>query len=268
MISPNVNRLARCITAWLFGAATIVASEDTGATWKCGVAQTKITPGKLLWMGGFAARKHPAEGTLDDLYVNTLVAAIEAVLAQPLRPLSPVFRAAFEFVALDFGAQPTRAELDTIGRGTDYRALWARRLSAELAADKTFASGYPACPVQVWRLGEDQLWIAIGGEVCVDYALRFKRAFGSGTWVNGYANDVMAYIPSRRLWEEGGYQAGAFEVYGLPAPRWCSEIEDRIAGAVGRLVKRFQGAEISPARAAADRDSNHPTLSGSGGKRQ
>ena len=120
------------------------------------------------------------------------------------------------------------------------RARWARRLSAELAAGKVFERGYPEYPVQVWRLGSGQLWIALGGEVCVDYALRFKREFGSDTWVNGYANDVMAYIPSRRLWEEGGYQAGAFDVYGLPATRWCLEIEDRIAGTVAQLVKVVQ----------------------------
>src|SRR6185295_419669 len=63
-------------------------------------------------------------------------------------------------------------------------------------------------------------------------APKFRAAFefvslDSGVWVTGYANDVMAYIPSRRLWEEGGYQAGAFEVYGLPATRWCPDIEDR-----------------------------------------
>jgi len=50
----------------------------------------------------------------------------------------------------------------------------------------------------------------------------------------------MAYIPSRRLWEEGGYQAGAFEVYGLPANRWGSDIEERIASAVNRLVEKVR----------------------------
>jgi hypothetical protein len=92
----------------------------------------------------------------------------------------------------------------------------------------------------VWRLGDDQLWVALGGEVCVDYVLRFKKEYGPQIWVNGYANDVMAYIPSRRIWEEGGYQAGAFEVYGLPANRWCPDIEDRITGAVARLLKQIR----------------------------
>ena len=171
---------------------------------------------------------------------ENLAAAVEAVLQKPMRPVAPKFRAGFEFIPLDFGEQPTKDELETAGKGTDYRARWARRLSSELAAGKTFAHGYPEYPVQVWKLGADQLWIALGGEVCVDYALRFKREFGSDIWVNGYANDVMAYIPSRRLWEEGGYQAGAFDVYGLPATRWCPDIEQRIAGAVTRLVEQVR----------------------------
>jgi hypothetical protein len=70
--------------------------------------------------------------------------------------------------------------------------------------------------------------------------LRFKKEFGAGAWVTGYANDVMAYIPSRRLWEEGGYQSGAFDVYGLPANRWCPDIEDRIADAVKQLVGKVR----------------------------
>lgn len=169
-----------------------------------------------------------------------LAAAVQTVLENPMRPVAPKFRAAFEFVSLDFGEQPTKDELETVGKGTDYRARWARRLSSELATGKSLAKSYPEYPAQVWKLGTDQLWIALGGEVCVDYALRFKREFGPETWVTGYANDVMAYIPSRRLWEEGGYQAGAFEVYGLPATRWCPDIEQRIAGAVTRLVEQVR----------------------------
>lgn len=38
------------------------------ATWKVGVAQTKITPERRLPMAGYAGRKEPAEGTEQDLY--------------------------------------------------------------------------------------------------------------------------------------------------------------------------------------------------------
>jgi len=81
------------------------------------------------------------------------------------------------------------------------------------------------------------LVIGMGAETVVDYALRFKVKYGPGTWVCGYTDDMIAYIPSRRVWQEGGYEGGSnlFE-YGRPALRWAGDIEDRIAAAVHGLV--------------------------------
>jgi len=169
-----------------------------------------------------------------------LAAAVEGVLAKPMIQVAPRLRTAFAFTNLDFGEKPTTAELEAAAKADNYRARWAKRLLAESASGRTFARGYPEYPVNAWQLGTNLLWLALGGEVCVDYALRFRKEFGANTWVTGYANDVMAYIPSRRLWEEGGYQAGAFDVYGLPANRWCPDIEERIASTVARLVKSIR----------------------------
>jgi hypothetical protein len=85
------------------------------------------------------------------------------------------------------------------------------------------------------------LWIGMGAETVVDYALRFKAEFGEGTWVLGYADDMISYIPSRRVWEEGGYEGGSnLYEYGRPAFRWAGDIEDRIAAGVHRLVKQVR----------------------------
>ena len=85
------------------------------------------------------------------------------------------------------------------------------------------------------------LVIGLGAETVVDYALRFKREFGPGTWVCGYADDMIAYIPSRRVWEEGGYEGGSnLYEYGRPAFRWAGDIEDRIAASVQKLVRRVR----------------------------
>lgn len=210
----------------------------------CGVSMRAVEeryPGAvaMFWQGCGSDQSCAPRGTvaLCRQRGQELAQAIQETLQHPMRPVTPRFQAALELIPLDFGEQPTAKELETVAAGTDYRARWARRLLGELAAGHAFAVRYPEYPVQVWKLGDHQLWIGLGGEVCVDYALRFKREYGPGTWVNGYANDVMAYIPSRRLWEEGGYQAGAFEVYGLPANRWCADIEERIASTVARLVK-------------------------------
>ena len=234
----------------VFGYAAHTSCLTQNQLWSadyCGVtmrAMEEKFPGAqaMFWQGCGSDQSAAPRGTvaLCRQRGEDLAGSVQAVLDHPMRPLAPRLRTAQEFVSLDFGEQPTADELARAGKGTDYRARWARRLSSELALGRSFAKGYPEYPVQIWMLGKDQLWIALGGEVCVDYALRFKRQYGTNVWVNGYANDVMAYIPSRRLWEEGGYQAGAFDVYGLPANRWCPDIEDRIAGAVARLVKQVR----------------------------
>jgi hypothetical protein len=111
---------------------------------------------------------------------------------------------------------------------------------AKLEAGESFPDSYPY-PVHAWQLGKEMLVIGTGAETVVDYALRFRREYGPGTWTCGYADDMIAYIPSRRVWEEGGYEGGSslFE-YGRPAFRWAGDVEDRIAAAVGRLVKEVR----------------------------
>lgn len=91
--------------------------------------------------------------------------------------------------------------------------------------------------VQVWAFGKDLLTINLPGEVVVDYGLRFKKENDPArTWVNSYTNDVPSYIPSQRVWEEGGYEAaGAMVYYGRPN-RFASGVEEVIAKAVQDLV--------------------------------
>jgi neutral ceramidase len=78
----------------------------------------------------------------------------------------------------------------------------------------------------------------------VDYAIRFKAEFGSRTWVAGYCNDVMTYIPSLRVLKEGGYEGGkAMIPYGQPASRWGDDVEDLITSAARDLVANFEKAK-------------------------
>src|SRR5690606_21367943 len=115
---------------------------------------------------------------------------------------------------------------------------------------KLAASGIPAThdyPVQVWRLGDEITFAALGGETVVDYALRLKAELGANTWVAGYSNDVMAYIPSERVRQEGGYEGATSMIpYTLPAP-WAPGLEDRIVAAVKSLAA---GPELSARRGA------------------
>ncbi len=174
-------------------------------------------------------------------YGQRLAVAVDEVLEKPMRPVESELRMAFETIELDFQGPPTRDELNAAAAGGGYRARWGKRLLKQLDSGVPFDKSYPY-PVQVWRLGGKQLWIALGGEVVVDYPLRFKATYGPTTWTAGYSNDVMAYIPSDRVWQEGGYEAGAFEVYGLPTTRWAPGVEKRVVDAVQRLVKQCGGS--------------------------
>jgi hypothetical protein len=97
---------------------------------------------------------------------------------------------------------------------------------------------YYPYPVQVWQFGKDLTWIALGGEVVVDYDLRLKKLFGPGKlWVSGYSNDVFAYIPSLRVLKEGGYEGGGAMIYYVQPGPWAPAVEEMIISAVERQVR-------------------------------
>jgi hypothetical protein len=174
-------------------------------------------------------------------YGHMLAAAVEDALEQPLETVAPGLRFAFEYVELPYLQVASREELLAARQGdNEIRARWAGRMLDKLERGEKFPVSYPY-PVHAWRLGTQTLVIGMGAETVVDYALRFKKEFGQGTWVCGYADDMIAYIPSRRVWEEGGYEGGSnLYEYGRPAFRWSGDIEDRIAATVHKLVKQVR----------------------------
>jgi neutral ceramidase len=190
---------------------------------------------------------------LAERYGNMLAAAVEEALLAPPRTLSPELRTTMEMVTLRLGPAPTEAELEKLA--TDASSLtsrWAKRLLADLKAGKPFVRSYPY-PLQAWQFGGQQLLITLGGEPVVDWALEFKKEFGSQTWVAGYCNDVMTYIPSLRVLKEDmpplaqarwGYEgAQAMMVYGLPASRWAEDVEDLVNACARHMVARLQASE-------------------------
>ncbi|MGD9495133.1 MAG: neutral/alkaline non-lysosomal ceramidase N-terminal domain-containing protein [Armatimonadota bacterium] len=192
------------------------------------------------------------ELALAEQYGQMLADAVEEVLAGEMQPVAGGLATAFAWVELAYEKVATRETLLPVAAGddSDLHVRWAKRMLALLDAGAVFPGGYEY-PVQAWRLGAEDgaassselLLIAIGGEAVVDYSLRFKRDFGPGTWVCGYANDMAAYIPSRRVWEEGGYEGGPhLDEYGRPAWRWAGDVEDRIAATVQAVVAQV-GAE-------------------------
>lgn len=172
-------------------------------------------------------------------YGRMLSDAVEEALESKMESISPQLTPAFSFVDLAYEELVDLEKLKPIAGGNrPLQARWATRMIQKIEAGETFSDRYPF-PVQAWKMGNELLFIGMGGEAVVDYSLRFKQEFPLRTWVCGYANYMAAYIPSRRVWEEGGYEGGPhLDEYGHPAWRWKGDIEKRIAGSVREIVRQ------------------------------
>lgn len=180
---------------------------------------------------------------LCEKYGKMLSDAVEEVIAKPMQPISSGLRTAFRFVKLDYEEVVTKEKLLPITTGNnDIHARWARRMLEMTDKGIQFPTSYNYYPVQAWQFGKELLLIGTGAELLVDYSLRFKREFGKGsTWVCGYVNTMVAYIPSKRVWEEGGYEGGPhLDECGHPAWRWAGNIEECIVKAVHQVVKHVR----------------------------
>jgi hypothetical protein len=178
-------------------------------------------------------------------YGDLMGIAVGDVLRRQMRVLDGPLRAAFDEADLPFRTPPSRDDLEARLKKTPtgMAARHARLMLDEIDRAGRIHDRYPY-PVQVWQFGTGLTLIALGGEVVVDYSLRFKRQYGADdTWVAGYSNDVMGYIASERVLAEGGYEGGGAMInYGRPGPL-APGVEGVIAGKVGELVTRVGGRQ-------------------------
>ncbi len=174
-------------------------------------------------------------------YGDEFADGVDAVLESSLKPIAPSLKTAYEEIDLPFGTLPTRAELEVAAQQAKPEGRWAKYMLTQWDRDGKLPATYPY-PVQAWRLGDNLTWILLGGEAVVDYSLRLKSELGpKKTWVSSYTNDVMAYIPSRRVLAEGGYEGGGARIpYGLPAP-WDPKVENQIVDEVHKLAAQVAG---------------------------
>jgi neutral ceramidase len=174
------------------------------------------------------ARKHGA----------SLAGEVERIMRGKLIPVAGPVRSAFEVTELEF-APHTREQFEEELTSTNPSVV--RRAQAMLKAyNERLPVRRTPYPVQAVRIGRELTIIALGGEVVVDYSLRAKKEFGAGTnlIVAGYSNDVMCYIPSRRILKEGGYEAvDSMIYYGQPGP-FTDDVEDRVFVSIRRVMRR------------------------------
>ncbi|MDC0176490.1 hypothetical protein OAJ60_06125, partial [Planctomycetaceae bacterium] len=179
---------------------------------------------------------------------RTLATAVEAAMQNRQVEVHGPLRVALGHVQLDYQPAPTRKQLEDYLAGVaspfkDYELTrtHAARLLRQIKKGNKLRRTYDF-PVQTVRFGRQLVLVALAGETVVDYSLRLKKELrGNGAvWVSGYNNDVFAYIPSRRLLAEGGYEPRRSMNYVTgtvqPGP-FDPSIEERIIGKVHELLR-------------------------------
>ncbi len=203
----------------------------------------KAHPGAaaLFFLGCGADTNPNPRGTMEYVraYGHSMAQAVQQALSNPMRPVRGPLHTAFDRVELPFDTPPTREQLQARLQDPDiYVQRHARNLLEELDRNGKLRSSYPY-PITVVKFGKDLTLVALAGEVVVDYALRLKRELTppDKLWVAAYSNDVFAYIASKRVLAEGGYEADTSMIYyGLPGP-WAPAVEDIVVGKVLQMVR-------------------------------
>lgn len=251
MVARNSNRAPHAI---LFGYSchtTALSGQSVNGDY-AGYAQAQLEtwyPGStalfVMGCGGDAnplprimQSSEPDAVELASMYGKILATAAKLVINSKMTPIGGPLKVAYGIAEVPFQKPPTLAELEVRARTlVGARKHYNDYLLSVIRKEGKLMDRYPY-PVHAWMFGKDLTFIGLTGENVVDYCLRFKGEYGwDNTWVAGYNNELLSYIPSLRVLKEGGYEGteGMAE-YGLPGP-FGYAVEEVIAQKVDELVK-------------------------------
>lgn len=87
------------------------------------------------------------------------------------------------------------------------------------------------------QLAHGLAFIAMNGEVVVDYGLYVKELTKKQVLPLAYSNGMIGYVPTAKQLEEGGYESkDSFYYFGLPAP-FSDELETRIKEGIRKIIE-------------------------------
>jgi len=167
---------------------------------------------------------------------RSLSKAVQEALSGELHQVRPPIRTAYAKVDLDF--RPFNLGSYQKDILSDNRYLQHRAKLMLEAYNKGWDLSRFHYPIQAVRFNNDLAILALSGEVVVDYSLRMKKMYSNeNLFVAGYCNEVMCYIPSRRVLDEGGYEPNESMIYyGLPGP-FAGNVEEKIVTAIQHIMK-------------------------------
>ena len=205
-------------------------------------------PGAVaLFMIGCGADANPQpRGELEHAQRNgeELASAVESAVGRDGRQVQGPLRAELLHFPIPLAPAPSRSEFEARLNDSDRFMRRHAALQLELLNRDGHSPRDYSYPLQAVQLGNTVTLVALGGEVVVGYGLQLKQRLGEETtWPVGYANDVFAYIPTRQILSEGGYEADRSQIYyGMPGP-WAPAIEATILDQAVGLVNKLRGGK-------------------------
>ena len=169
-------------------------------------------------------------------YGKQLAATVERVLSEEMPQQESNLITRYSEIDLLIDDPLPTEELQVIAKGSDYQARWANGIISEVKTKGHLIKSYPF-PVGYWQIGQQKLFI-LGGESVIAYSVKLKQTYGEQIFVMSYANDVMGYIPSEVILEEGGYEGDTSQrVYGLPS-KWSKSVESKIISELKNITTK------------------------------
>lgn len=236
------------VKAVLFGYAchntTVTGTHNTINGDYAGYAQIELEkkyPGATaLFFIGCAGDQNPMpRGTLEyaEQHGKELADAVEKVAGAKTENLGAPLRSAFVRTELPFQPVTVQTFQKELQEGTKYEKRRAKLIME--AMDKGWDLSAHSYPVQAMRIGNRLTILSLSGEVVVDYALNAKKQYpGEQLFVAGYCNQVVCYIPTERILEEGGYEPVSSQMYyGMPGP-FEKSIETKVNAAIRTVMQK------------------------------
>ncbi len=160
------------------------------------------------------------------------------------RSVNPQIDCKLMRVELPFATTPAREQLEAQAKQSGVAGSNAKYFLSQLDAGNAVPKTMPY-PVGVWVFGSDLAMVFLSGEVVVDYSLRMQQEFDpSRVWITAYANDIPSYISSKRVLQEGGYEADFSMLYYRRPSRLSPDAEDVVIDSVQKLLPHeFYSAE-------------------------
>lgn len=199
----------------------------------------KIYPGSTtLFLTGCAGDQNPQpRGTLElaAQHGKTLAASVRKVMNGKMNSVKGPVKTSVKNVDLKFRPYSEEYYVNDLNGTNAYKQRRARfMLQAE--AQGWNISNY-TYPVQAVRLGNALTIVALAGEVVVDYALNTKNKYPrENIFVSGYCNHVMCYIPTKKILQEGGYEAEDNLIYYAKPGPFEEDVEQKIMTTIGNVL--------------------------------